>query len=271
MTIWHLHLLNSRNTLTLVMSEIRAAVRDAVTKANEHADVPSFDLVVRSGGNVIPEWGVGGMAPLPGVIQIDLNPDRFSAELFTRTLIHEFHHLIRWDGPGYGKSLGDALVSEGLAGHFVQQVLGGKPDPWDSVQPAPGLARRAMNEWARLDYDHARWFFGKGDLRKWAGYGLGYRLVAEHLAQNAGQDAATLANTRSEPFRNSLRRLIGADGAQETDEAEAQETAEPEEASLDLATLEPEVTDGKDAPVSEATAEPKGEQTDGEEQQPGGA
>lgn len=228
MTIWHLHLLNARNALTPVMSEVRGAVREAVSLAGEHADVPSFDLVVRGvAGGGIPEWGVSGLAPYPGVIQIDLNPSRFSADLFIRTMIHEMHHLIRWDGPGYGKSLGDALISEGLAGHFVLQVLGGSPDPWDAVQPAPGLARRAMNEWARLDYDHARWFFGKGDLRKWAGYGLGHRLIAEHLSQNPDQDAVTLAATRAEAFRTSLRRLIGSDGNADPEE-EAAEEAEAE-------------------------------------------
>ena len=116
MTVWNIHLLNARNDLTRIMPQLRATLRDAVARTQGHADLPRFDLIVRAGGDVIPEWGIGGHAPAPGLIQISLNPDRFDSGLMLRTLVHEFHHLIRWDGPGYGKSLGEALVSEGLAG-----------------------------------------------------------------------------------------------------------------------------------------------------------
>ena len=135
MSIYNIHFLNARNALTGMMPEARAAAREAVTAASEHADLPPFDLVIRAGDEVMTGWGIGGCAPAPGQIQITLDPARYAPEPFIRTLVHELHHLIRWDGPGYGKTLGEALVSEGLAGHFVLQVLGGKPDPWDAVAP----------------------------------------------------------------------------------------------------------------------------------------
>lgn len=211
MTIWHLHLMNARSGLTPVMSEIRAAAREAIARAGDHLDLPRFDLLVRQGPDVIPEWGVRGRTPAPALIELTLDPARFQPATVIRTLVHECHHLVRWDGPGYGRSLGEALVSEGLAGHFVQHVLAGPPDPWDAVQPAPGLARQAASAWDRLDFNHARWFLGKGDIRKWAGYGLGYRLVAEYLSQAPGADAETLAILRAEAFRPALRRLVGQD------------------------------------------------------------
>ncbi|MDO5647786.1 DUF2268 domain-containing putative Zn-dependent protease [Paracoccus sp. (in: a-proteobacteria)] len=212
MTIWHIHMLNARHALTPVLAELRATTRDAVARVGAVADLPRFDLVIRAEpGGGIPEWGIAGYAPAPGLIEVTLNPARFNAALMLRTLVHEMHHLIRWDGPGYGTSLGEALVSEGLAGHFVLQILGGTPDPWDAVRPASGLARAAQSEWARRDYDHARWFFGRGDLRKWAGYGLGHRLVAEHLTQSPDATAATLAHSAADSFQPALRRLIASD------------------------------------------------------------
>ncbi|MBA4492371.1 DUF2268 domain-containing putative Zn-dependent protease [Paracoccus sp. S1E-3] len=211
MSIFNIHYLNSRNNLTRVIPELRAAAREAVAAAEEHAALPRFDLVVRDGKDVMTGWGIGGCAPAPGQIQITLDPARFAPEPFIRTLVHELHHLIRWDGPGYGKTLGEALVSEGLAGHFVLQVLGGKPDPWDAVAPSDGLTRRAMNEWARLAYDHAEWFFGKGKVRRWSGYGLGHRLIAEYLSQHPDEDAATLANTPVDRFRAAMRKLANSD------------------------------------------------------------
>lgn len=205
--VYHLHFLNARNALTGLLSEARAATREAVARSCEHAELPPFDLVIRSGDEVMTGWGIGGYAPAPGQIQITIDPARFAAEIFIRTLVHEFHHLIRWDGPGYGKSLGEALVSEGLAGHFVRQVLGGPTDPWDAVNPSDGLARRAAQEWSRRDYDHAEWFFGSGKIRRWSGYGLGHRLIAEHLARHPEANAVTLAHTPADSFRAALRKL----------------------------------------------------------------
>nr|WP_274517589.1 DUF2268 domain-containing putative Zn-dependent protease [Pseudomonas sp. GM18] len=44
-----------------------------------------------------------------------------------RQIVHEVHHCLRIAGPGYGWTLGEALVSEGLAGQFVRHLLGKRP------------------------------------------------------------------------------------------------------------------------------------------------
>lgn len=217
MTLWTLHLLNARHALTPVLSEIRQASRDAVARVSDHADLPDFDLVVRAQQDRSADGAVQGHCPAPGVVEIALTPDRFDGAHFTRALVRQMAHLVRWEGPGYGKSLGEALVSEGLAGHFVLQVLGGPPDAWDNVRPAQAAARQAMNEWARRDYDHGRWFAGKGDLRKGTGNSLGHRLIGEHLAQGPGDSATTLLTAPAEPFRQALRRIAAAEGQAEAE------------------------------------------------------
>lgn len=213
MPIWQLHMLNARGALTPIMAEIRAHAREVVALVEDHLDLPRFDLVVRAGDGVIPEWGVGGYAPAPGIIELVLDPARVAPEHFRRTLVHEMHHLARWEGPGYGRSLGEALVSEGLAGHFVLQVLGGPPDPWDQVRPGTGVLKQAATGWARRDHDHGDWFMGRGRMRKWTGYGLGHRIVAEHLTE--GGDAAALVHAPADDFRQALRRLMAIDGVEE--------------------------------------------------------
>lgn len=235
MTVWNLHLLNARNALTGIMPELRATAREAVARVSDHAELPRFDLVIRAAGAALPEGGIASEARDGGVIEIVLNPDRFAAPVMLRRLVHDMHHLLRCAGPGYGRSLGEALVSEGLAGHFVLRVLGGAPDPREAAHPAPGLARLASNEWARLDYDHARWFLGKGDLRRWAGYGLGHRLVATHLDQAPEEDVAALAHRPAEAFRPALRRLLSAEGAgeAETEIGGNEAVAAPDEAGTD--------------------------------------
>lgn len=212
MTLWHLHLLNARHDLTRVLSEVRQVSRDAMVRVSSHADLPNFDLVIRAHGDRSADGAVQGQCPAPGIIEIALTPDRFDPAQYTRALVRQMAHLIRQDGPGYGRSLGEVLVSEGLAGHFVVQVMGGPPDAVDTVRPAQGAMRQAMNEWARQDYDRARWFGGKGDLRKGTGNSLGHRLISDHLTQNPGDSAASLATAPAEPFRQTLRRIAAAEG-----------------------------------------------------------
>lgn len=73
-------------------------------------------------------------APEPGLIFLTVDPasDIFRANQeasLERMFAHELHHAARWAGPGYGSSLGEALVSEGLAGAFAQEICGGLPEP----------------------------------------------------------------------------------------------------------------------------------------------
>ncbi|WEF24290.1 DUF2268 domain-containing putative Zn-dependent protease [Paracoccus sp. S3-43] len=225
MTLWTLHLLNARHALTPVLSEVRQAGREAVARASDHADLPDFDLVVGAQSDRSADGAIQGRCRAPGVIEIALTPDRFDPLHFTRALVRQMAHLVRWDGPGYGRSLGEVLVSEGLAGHFVLQVLGGQPDAVDAVRPAAGAMRQAMNEWARRDYDHGRWFGGKGDLRKGTGTSLGHRIIADHLARHPGDSPAGLATAAPEPFRQTLRRIAAAEGQAEG-QAEAETPSE---------------------------------------------
>lgn len=220
MSFWQIHPLNARHGLTAILPDLRAATREAVAMASAHAALPAFDLVLRAQpGSGTPEWGVGGHAPAPGLVEVTLDPARWAPQPFIRTMLHEFHHLLRWDGPGYGKSLGEALVSEGLAGHFVIEVLGGPPDPWDAVTPSAAALRRAISDWARPGYDHAAWFMGRGDLRRWTGYGLGHRLVSTYLERHPDASAVTLVGVRADEFRPILRSLIQSSGEDTGDDA----------------------------------------------------
>lgn len=245
MTVWSIHFLNARHALTGDMAEIRATAREAVARVGVVAALPPFDIVVRAEpGGVIADRGVGGRACVPGLIEVTVNPGCFTQDHLMRRLVREMHHLLRWEGPGYGRSLGEVLVSEGLAGHFLTQVLGGAPDAWDAVRPGPGCLRQAGNLWARRDFDFAEWFQGRGKMRKWTGYGIGHRLIAEHLAQASGEDAASLAWTPADVFRPALRRLLAAEGPEAGDDALGVAEAEAEGSSGEAAEPDPQASGG---------------------------
>ena len=79
-------------------------------------------------------------------------------------------------------------------------------------------------------------------MRKWTGYGIGPRLVAEHLAQVEGQDSASLVWQPADEFRAALRRLMAAEGIEDA--------FDPEDVIRDDAAAEPEAAI-EDAPVSD--------------------
>jgi hypothetical protein len=163
----------------------------------------------------IPETGVGGFTdPSTGTVSIWIDgtpPGGLKAALQTwvpATLAHELHHSSRVRmGPGYGSTLAEALVTEGLADHFVSEAFPETPpQQWDnalSQDRESDVWRKAQSVLEDPDgYDHSAWFFGSGDLPRWSGYTLGYRIVDAYLGDERSASSAVdvAASTVIEPY-----------------------------------------------------------------------
>lgn len=203
-----LHFINARKQLAGLEGWLSEKLNAGFSVSRKLLPLLDTDVIVRAGKGVIPEKGHLGYAPERGVIYVTVDPENPSlraneAHSLERMLAHELHHCARWDGPGYGETLGAALVSEGLAGHFAQEAFGGDPEPWERLQAGtlrPYLSR-AQAEWQNAGYDHAAWFFGSPELPRWLGYSLGYQLVRQYLATHGNARASTLAHADPEDFR----------------------------------------------------------------------
>ncbi|TXN48328.1 hypothetical protein FV232_18940 [Methylobacterium sp. WL30] len=144
-------------------------------------------------GAVIPETGTTGEAVRPGLfsLTIDHGTPNFARALrdgdLRRTVAHEAHHGMRMAGPGYGWTLGEALVSEGLAGRFVGHLFDSPPEPWECAVTDAELAANLPDDatLAGAGHDHRAWFFGAGRYPRWLGYTLGYRIVGDWLEADA--------------------------------------------------------------------------------------
>lgn len=90
-------------------------------------------------------------------------------------LAHELHHLARWQHPGYGQTLGEAVVTEGLATLFEQHYSGWTP-PWAQAQVSPAAWKELRVNWDDNNYSHQNWFFN-GPHGRWIGYSAGYQLA----------------------------------------------------------------------------------------------
>ncbi len=184
------------------IKSIQEAFDEAIKEVAAKLQLSRVDIVVADlPASAIPETGVGGYAPNAHLLYIYINPEspglaeRLRVEIKS-TLAHELHHCARWAAVGYGTTLLEAMISEGLADHFDLEVNGGTPRPWSTaLQPVQlqSLLARAREEFPSANYSHDDWFFGseKEQIPHWTGYSLGYFLVDSYI-KSSGKTASSL-------------------------------------------------------------------------------
>ncbi len=173
--------------------------------------IDCVDLIIwDSPKQTIPHLGVGGYASDAHTLFISLDIDhqdfpRLLEIPLLRTLAHELHHVRRSQTVGYGETLLEALISEGLADHFEQELTGGEPQAWDlalSEEEIASFLQRAEAEFDSTRYDHNAWFYGNKEqhLPKWTGYSLGYFLVQNYLHRHPEKKPSRLFNVNAKDF-----------------------------------------------------------------------
>ena len=209
-----IHLLDARETLIAIHDQIIQILEEVYHKADQQIPLQPLDVTVRASRSSMPELIINGGCFEPGLINLFISPEVLIDKVDIReelasTFAHELHHASRWDGPGYGETLGEALVSEGLAGFFARELTGAPPAPWETV-PTSELEpfhKRANEEWNNPDYNHWEWFFGSADFPRWVGYGIGHMIASAYL-QATGKTAAQSVFTEHENFHPYLREDI---------------------------------------------------------------
>lgn len=193
--------------------DLRAIVRDAVTRIESRLHGSRAQISISAGSyRVIPDVGIGGSTDTrTGEVLVSMDArSALSLRTLLRTwlplvLAHELHHSARvLDGPGFGTTLLDTIVSEGGAEVFVRETYPDAPKiPW--VQPLTGRDERhawreARDAFSRPDDAdvYERWFLGKHDLPRWTGYRLGYEIVRGYLKTHPGLTAADVATRRTD-------------------------------------------------------------------------
>lgn len=188
------HLASASGRLERYRGNIEAAFESSERIARELLRADAIDvLFIDSPDEAIPELGVGGYTYGPHIVIVAIDPDcpNLSEQHIFSTLIHEFHHVMRWRGPGCHGDLGDMIVSEGLAQLFEEEVTGVRPIY--SQVPINSLEiEKAKLELYLPAFNQAKWFFGSEDITRWFGYAFGYQICATY-AKSTMQRAADLA------------------------------------------------------------------------------
>lgn len=209
---WTLHLVNARRQLSPCAEVIRRACAEAEARLRAVTQPLALDIVASAAQEMPEALYSNGNCYEPGVIGLRIGVTQFRPEAALHTdllkvLFHEFHHALRWEGPGYGTTLGEALVSEGLAQRFLHEMMELPPEPFEHAVPDAVCA-----EWARAallgfddgTYDHDAWFFGAGAAPNWLGYTLGRRMTDRFLARHPHETALSLVHAAAEGFRWTL-------------------------------------------------------------------
>ncbi len=193
-----------------IQSQIISITEDILQDINNV--MPISDIVIRFINNpnsIIPEIGIGGYNPSSDEIIIYYDPNRNELESSIELelafqISHEIHHAKRRRSVGYGNTLLEALVSEGLADCFAIEVTGAPNPLWSTAVTGNDLdiwIENNRNSWNQGPYNHSDWFLGTNpQIPRWLGYSMGFKIVKDYIANNPGSLASQLHNEPATSF-----------------------------------------------------------------------
>lgn len=193
------HIANATGELDNLKPIIKAAMSKALPIVEEEISANEIDIFFLSASiYAVPEIGIGGNSPGPNHIYISFDPgsDKITEKGLFETLLHEIHHCMRWRNPGYGNTLGEAIISEGLA-CLYEEMHRGRAPIYANVDISDEHIAQAKSVINDNSYDHNEWFYGSGNISKWFGYAYGYRLCKIYAEQN-GTNAARMVSIDSD-------------------------------------------------------------------------
>jgi hypothetical protein len=215
-----------------VSREIVDGIRKILPRVQEliPADSTTIKLAI-SGINILPIWGIGART-ISGFtdnhqmetveIYYDPNNSNFRVELILRTLVHELHHVCRVRTPNFQLTLLECMVNEGLADHFMLEVLNCEITPFSSALTEEQIqqniirvkpfTRIKFESWTQEFNDKyfVPWMFGRtGDdpVPHWTGYSIGWKIVENYIRAHPEARASSLVFTSPEVIASSTPEL----------------------------------------------------------------
>ena len=191
------------------------------------ADSTTIKLAISS-VNILPVWGIGSRT-ISGTIDqhreetveiyYDPSHSNFKVEFIMCAIAHELHHVCRVRMPDFQVTILECMVNEGLADHFMVEILHCEKTPWSSalteeqiqqymIRVKP-LMREKFESWTKeLDI----WMlYGKPEpdpIPGWTGYSIGWRIVENYLKAHPEALASSLVFTSPEVIVSSTPELM---------------------------------------------------------------
>lgn len=176
----------------------------ALTHVNALLPGPPTTIAVKIGNpsDLIPQQGVNGFtSPATGqiILQVGRTAQSSLAQTlhlwFLRDLAHEINHSVRiLGGTGFGTTLLQETISEGIATAFDQAAFPGPPDQfaqaitpaqectlWEKVKPQLGATNL-----------YNLWMFGGPGVPHWTAFTIGYHIVNDYRDHHRNESWAQL-------------------------------------------------------------------------------
>lgn len=139
----------------------------------------------------IKETGDGGYTAASDWVQLFIDPSKKNSfhsilkNSFPANIYHEIHHSKRMSCAGYGETLLEVVVSEGLAMHFAKKMYPQFIPPWTKYRDEELKEMfRLFNKHKNKTFDYSEWFLGYGK-QHWLGYKIGFHLVDKYIRHTA--------------------------------------------------------------------------------------
>lgn len=179
---------NVTGSMDGLLDRIKSAHQRATKTASDLLGIDDVDVVcVADASRAMKEIGVGGFTPNRHLVYVYINPDFDVAESeIYATLCHELNHARRYDGEGYGKTLFESMIFEGLATAFEAEASKGDSFVVHELEARSDTLRlidQTKQEFKSTDFDYLSWFVSDNDkkLPRWTGYEIGYYLVRQYM------------------------------------------------------------------------------------------
>ena len=206
----NISMLNATGKLNKYTSLIEDKIQYSLSKIRDHFIIDSIDITVTPfhKGDESPS-GIGGYSLSPHRVELLLDCNRtdlnevIDNEL-TAVLAHEIHHSIRIGLGIHSETLGQQIITEGMACHFELAVTNGKiPSLFNNMKDHgwQGLLEQMRPSLHEKNQSVNRYFLGSepDKFPKYAGYWVGFNLVSRYVEKYKTSEIE-LAGMDSERF-----------------------------------------------------------------------
>lgn len=184
-------------------AEIINSIREVIPKIQSLIPADSITVDLKISKAVLPVWGVVGRSTSDHSLEFSYDPEHqnFKIEHLMCGLVHEFMHVSRLRMPQWELTLLECMISEGLADHLSNEVLGCDQPPWAMtlspdeieqylIRSKPVLFNKHDTWNAEFEEKYFNpWMFGRLQedmIPVWTGYSLGWVIVENYLQDHPG-------------------------------------------------------------------------------------
>lgn len=173
-------------------STIKTRIMEASARVGDKFPLSEIDIVVVASDDV----GFWGNAFYRNTITlIHGSGSALEANRIAPTFYHELHHLARMQAIGYGTTLGEAVISEGLAVGMEAEMEEDMSIYGEFKNEAEFKKTYSsfLQEQLSTSYSYQRWFVDRDAEVVFAGYKLGYKLITQYCDQTKNKPSELFA------------------------------------------------------------------------------